>query len=119
MKRWYFRARSQPGGGAGIGGARPARIVRPAFQPGSDISIWPGWGSLCSLVITWPSAAGASWSQTPEPAGSTAPGGWARGIEVRLPGQPSYYFWTRDWQNLIAALKAAGFDVADEETQFP
>jgi len=35
MKRWYFRARSQPGGGAGIGGARPARIVRAVADPGA------------------------------------------------------------------------------------
>jgi hypothetical protein len=41
-----------------------------------------------------------------------------RGVQVRLPGQPSYYFWTRDRQDLIAALAAAGFDIADEEVRF-
>ncbi len=42
-----------------------------------------------------------------------------RGIEVRIAGQSSYYFWIRGRQDLMAELEAAGFDVATEEVRFP
>jgi hypothetical protein len=41
-----------------------------------------------------------------------------RGIEIRSFDQPSYYFWTRNPEDLVAALKLAGFDVSDGEVRF-
>jgi hypothetical protein len=41
-----------------------------------------------------------------------------RGIEVRRPGQQSYYFWTTERDDVVAALKRAGFEVADAEVRF-
>jgi hypothetical protein len=38
-----------------------------------------------------------------------------QGIEVRLPGRASHYFWTDRRQEVLGSLAAAGFDVADEE----
>ena len=37
------------------------------------------------------------------------------GIEVRLSGQPSYYFWTGQRAELLASLAAAGFEVSTAE----
>lgn len=138
--RWYFRARNQPGDGAGIAGTRPARIIRAVTDPGAArratvTGKWRGSASVPGRIgyidlvglgvfvlagdhlairgrgemITDASTCGIY--------AARRMGG--RGIEMRLPGQPSYYFWTRDWQNLIGALKAAGFDVTNEEVRFP
>ena len=38
------------------------------------------------------------------------------GIELRIPHSPSYYFWTRRRDEVIAAAAALGFEVATEET---
>ena len=39
------------------------------------------------------------------------------GIEIRLNGRPSHYFWIGRRQELLASLAAAGFDVRAEEQQ--
>lgn len=37
------------------------------------------------------------------------------GIEIRLNGRPSYYFWTGQRHDLLASAAAAGFEVSAEE----
>lgn len=37
------------------------------------------------------------------------------GIEIRMSGRPSYYFWTGQRGDLLASLAAAGFEVSAEE----
>lgn len=37
------------------------------------------------------------------------------GIEIRVGGRPSYYFWSDRRSELLAALAAAGFEVSAEE----
>lgn len=140
MKRWYSGARSQRGGGAGIDGARPARIVwavtdREAARRATVTARWRGSASVPSgigyidmaglgvCVLAGDHLAIRGRGEMVTDARTCriyrARRLGARGIEVRLPGQPSYYFWTLDWQDLIASLKGAGFEVADEETRFP
>jgi hypothetical protein len=42
--------------------------------------------------------------------------GWSLdGIEVRLGNQPSYYFWTKERRQVLAAAAIAGFNVSDQE----
>jgi hypothetical protein len=38
-----------------------------------------------------------------------------QGIEARLPGRPSYYFWTDRRHEVLNSLTAAGFQVSEEE----
>lgn len=37
------------------------------------------------------------------------------GIEIRMNGQSSYYFWTGERDDLLTSLAAAGFEVSAEE----
>ena len=39
------------------------------------------------------------------------------GIEIRMSGRPSYYFWTSQRAELLTSLAAAGFAVSAEEQQ--
>ena len=38
-----------------------------------------------------------------------------QGIEIRVPGQPSFYFWNNNRSEVVAAMAAAGFEVSDQE----
>lgn len=40
-----------------------------------------------------------------------------QGMEIRVQGRQSYYFWTRKRAEIMAALAAAGFDISSEEAQ--
>lgn len=37
------------------------------------------------------------------------------GIEIRMSGRPSYYFWPGERGDLLVSLAAAGFEVSAEE----
>ncbi len=140
MRRGYFPARRQPAGGAGIAIAGSARIVwavadREAARRAAVTAKWRGTASVPArtgyvdlaglgvFVLAGDHLAIRGRGEMVTDATTCRiyhakrPG--ARGLEVRLPGQPSYYFWTRNQQQLIAALKAVGFDVADEEVHSP
>lgn len=140
MKRWYFRAPEPAWGRRGIGGARPARNVWVVVDPeaarrATVTAKWRGSASVPAkigyinlaglgvFVLAGDHLAIRGRGEMVTDARTCriyrARRLGARGIEVRLPGQPSYYFWTRDWRNLIAAVETAGFDVADEETDLP
>jgi len=49
------------------------------------------------------------------PAHRPALGGYGSGIEIRLPGRPSFYFWTEKRAEVLAAIAAVGFEVSDQE----
>jgi hypothetical protein len=36
---------------------------------------------------------------------------WQNGLEFRVPGSPSYYFWTAHWEEISAILADIGFTV--------
>lgn len=37
------------------------------------------------------------------------------GIEIRVPGRPSSYFWNTNRSEVLVAVAAAGFEVSDQE----
>jgi hypothetical protein len=42
-----------------------------------------------------------------------------QGIEFRVPGQPSCYFWTKKRAEILAALPDFGFEVSEQEGRMP
>ena len=40
------------------------------------------------------------------------------GIEIRIPGNLSYYFWVEDRLKLMSVISAAGFSVSDAEQNY-
>jgi hypothetical protein len=39
------------------------------------------------------------------------------GIEIRVLGRPSSYFWNSNRSEVLAAIAAAGFEVSDQEQE--